>query len=159
MTSFYDQLDQKHRHLLAVSGDRPPVLGFTDIYGRGRKSLTNAVLDVGISLPPDLLHSLNQALERAERATRAISGRCGWRWCARPSSSYIQEPGEVTHPLPRLPGLPDRPSRERLLDGLDPATSDRTAGSTNEDRWRRVSGVAASRCFLCMPAAAHAAGV
>lgn len=118
MVRFYDQLYHSIEIYARFLGTGNSFLAYRNIYGRGRKALTNPFPMLGFLYPPDLMASMNEALSRAEGManTDKVKARLA---LVRREFDYIHNLSKVIHLYQAYLVLPDRASRDRLLDALE----------------------------------------
>jgi tetratricopeptide (TPR) repeat protein len=118
MSRFYDQLYHGIELYSEYLGTRCPAWAYTDIYGRGHKSLNDPFQFLGFLYSPALLASLEKDLAQAEKVadTDKIKTRLG---LVRREFNYVKNLARVIHLYHAYEIQPDVASRDRLLDAID----------------------------------------
>lgn len=118
MLHFYDQLYHGIELYSEYLGTRNPAWSYTDIYGRGRKSLTDPFQLLGFLYTPSLLASLEKDLAQAEKIadTDKVKTRLA---LVRREFDYVRDLARVIHLFHAYEVQPDLVSRDRLLDAID----------------------------------------
>ena len=118
MMRFYDQLYHGIELYSEFLGTRDPAWGYTDIYGRRHKYLSDPFQLLGFLYTPVLLSTLEKDLAQAEKQadTDKVKTRVA---LVRREFDYIKALARVVHLHQAYQIQPDVPSRDRLLDAID----------------------------------------
>ena len=118
MLRFYDQLYHGIDLYAEYLGTRCPAWSYTDIYGRGQKTLTDPFQLLGFLYTPTLLAALEKDLAQAEKSADTYKAKTRLTLVRR-EFDYIRGLARVVHLYHAYEIQPDLVSRDRLFDAID----------------------------------------
>ncbi len=118
MIQFYDQLYHGIELYSEFLGTRSPAWSYQNIYGQGRKYLTDPFQMIGFLYTPSLLASLETNLAQAEKLADSDKRRQRLELIRR-EFDYVKWLAKVVHLYHAYQVQPDLSSRDRLLDAID----------------------------------------
>jgi hypothetical protein len=118
MLRFYDQLYDGIELYSEYLGTRCPAWAYTDIYGGGRKHLTDPFQFLGFLYPPRLLASLEKELAQAEKSADTDKVRTRLALVRR-EFEYVKQLARVVHLFHAYELDATLAARDRLLDAID----------------------------------------
>jgi len=150
MRQFYDRLYHGLELYSEYLGTRDPAWSYVDLYGRGRKYLTDPFQLIGFLYPPDLLASLEKELAQAEKAADSEKVRVRLALVRR-EFDYVKSLARVVHLYHAFQIQPDLASRDRLLDAIDARNAEIASYFDDRGRTKPVPGWA----YVMFPPPGH----